>query len=223
MKKLSITLTLVVAMLAGAGAAKAQVYPGAYYGPVIVPYPVTSYHHASTAAEGYLRGGADVIRARAYYNMLTSHAMINVTEAHRRAMENQVRKAETFHRVRQVGLEAQAARRAARRSHTASARQVNVTRPAPQAPSAPEVLELRGGRIVWPTALQGDHYAAFRTAVERAFEPSAGDGGIVKDRALLTHAVRNMAGTLKQHVREVSPMDYVAAKRFLATLATQAG
>jgi hypothetical protein len=50
--------------------------------------PVAGHvHHASTCTESARRGAAAMIQAQGQYNLLTSLAMLNVTEAQRRQFE----------------------------------------------------------------------------------------------------------------------------------------
>ena len=66
------------------------------------PIHVASPHHASTVAESYARGHADVVRARAQYNLLSSQAMLNLAEARRREVENRLMRTEAYFQMREI-------------------------------------------------------------------------------------------------------------------------
>lgn len=74
------------------------------------------------------------------------------------------------------------------------------------------------GKLVWPVALQGEEYAARRAAVEEAFasrtsqDVGAGSAFYVN----VSGQTEEMVSQLKEKIGELRPMEYIAARRFLA-------
>ena len=71
--------------------------PG-YYG---YGYPY-DYARSATSFEGYARGIADVVRSQGLYNLNSSVAAINLSEARRREIENAKRWVETYFEIREI-------------------------------------------------------------------------------------------------------------------------
>lgn len=212
--------SLAVLILTGPALAQGPTGPAGSRCPGRVVYAVGPWHpwagrhwHAATAAESYLRGQADVIRARGYYNLLSSQAAINATEAYRAHLDNQLKRTETYFAMRKVNQEETSARRASRRSRYLEAA-ANRPKPRPT-----EILDAVAGNILWPTALLGEPYAADRTFVERVQAHAKSGGPITQDaRAQLAQTVDRMVATLRTQVRQTPGTDYAAAKRFLQNL-----
>ena len=88
-----ISVLMVVALLVCTGLAVAQDY---YYG----GYPVVN--RASTAGESYARGMADVTRSAGMYNLATSEAAINLTEAQSNYIKNRDQWTNTYCQMREA-------------------------------------------------------------------------------------------------------------------------
>jgi hypothetical protein len=207
------TLSLVSACLTlfAANTATAQVYyPGLVHATRI---HVASPHHASTAAESYARGYADVVRARAQYNLLTSQAMVNLAEARRRETDNRVAQTRAYFEMREINRRSRHGNRAARSPRDSVVSHSRLT----QRPKEVESLKLQDGRIVWPKLLNDDSFQADRATVEQivsgriALDATAGADKV-------TQTSRAMELELRSRIREFSPKDYLAAKHFLTNL-----
>ena len=82
---------------------------------------------------------------------------------------------------------------------------------------SPQDYDSTLGRLHWPSALLADDFAAERDALERMFgSRSPGDSGngsaFYGDVKQLTS---NMQSKLRDHITELDPAQYVAAKKFL--------
>jgi hypothetical protein len=78
------------------------------------------------------------------------------------------------------------------------------------------LLRAAGG-LKWPAALQGDGYREERLALERLFREAARAGGRVAPNILsdARSAYRGMDTRLKADVSELTPSQYIEARRFL--------
>jgi len=211
MKPVLLTLALILA--AGIGLAWAQPYDAA-------PATYGEYHHASTAAEGGLRGMASVARSAGAYNLQTSQAAINMTEAQSNYIKNRDEATNTYFQMREANREYRARERGPRPTMEALVRYAQAGKPKRLSPSE---LDSVAGSVSWPTLLQTDRYAKSRTQLEKLFAKRAEQGVIsYEDQAQIAAATKAMLAELKGQVREVPQMDYIAAKRFIENLAYEA-
>jgi hypothetical protein len=211
MKPLLFCLALILA--AGIGLAWAQPYDAA-------PATYGEYHHASTAGEGALRGMASVARSAGSYNLQTSQAAINMTEAQSNYIKNRDEATNTYFQMREANKEYRARARAPRPTMEALVRYAQAGKP--KRMSASE-LDSVAGSVAWPTLLQVDRYADSRAKLEKLFAKRAEQGVIsYEDQAQIAATTKAMLAELKGQVRDVPQMDYIAAKRFIESIAYEA-
>ena len=202
--------------------------PGTTYGGYPTPYPAVSpyplpyhYRHASTAAEGYLRGLSALTTARAAANVMNAQSRVIDEEAQRRDIENRENWADTYHRMRETNKAAREAARGPRLTQEDANRIAQAGRPEELSPSQ---LNVDSGKVTWPALLQADEFAGFRADMEDAFAQRAVKGGIgAAEQAKVKQAANGLLSELKKHVRDVSPMDYTTARQFIKSLAYEAG
>jgi hypothetical protein len=207
------TATLAIAAVAlFAAAAHAQVYPnpaawngyhrGWGYG----------YHHASTHAEGYLRGKADLHRGIGQREYMESLARINNEEARGRYFDNQLKGTETYFAKRQINREAQAAERGPRPTQQDLERYAKTR--------APERLgeaqyNAGVGRLTWPAALSNEVFQTERSEIDRLVADrmfvATGEGSENHDQ--IRDQVETMRAKLKANITSLSPTEYLAAKK----------
>jgi hypothetical protein len=208
-----VLFTMVLILTAGMGLAWAQVYDAA-------PATYGEYHHASTAAEGALRGMASVARSAGSYNLQTSQAAINMTEAQRNYIQNRDEATNTYFQMRAANKEYRAQERGPRPTAEALVRYAQAGKPERLSPSD---LDTVAGTISWPPLLQADRYAASRSKLDKLFAKRVDQGVIsYEDQREIAEATKAMLAELKGQVREVPQMDYIAAKRFIESLAYEA-
>ncbi len=206
-----------LAMLAASdGTAHAQVTFGVYQ-------PVGS--HASTLAEGYLRGRADLSRSAGLYNFYTSQALINREAARSRYIENRAKERRAHFELRRMARADRAARiasrrrsRASRESHARNSK-VSLTKRL-----SIEQLNPVSGKIAWPLSLNAPRFAQFRNRLEslfanRSVDNSGLDSQNYRDIRMVT---KQMKHRLRLHIREYDPVSYIAAKKFIDSLAYEA-
>lgn len=192
--------------------------PHYYVGPGYYPWRWT--WGGTTAAESYMRGAAYLTHARGQYNLLTSQAAINLEHARSLDLDNFRKNAETYFSVREINKAAREKERGPRPTQEKLARLAKVA--APRRLDATQ-LNARSGQIAWPAALQGEEYAEYRAQIERLLSEQAAGGRIAgAGRQQMGQATDAMLAMLKSEIREISPMEYSGAKRFLESLSLQA-
>jgi hypothetical protein len=192
---------------AGNSASYVGGYPGAY--------------HASTAAEGYANGMSNVVRAQGDYNLATSAAVVNMTQAQRTEIENHKIATQTYFDMRRINKEARDAERPKPPTQEQLIRMAQVGMPKRLTSSD---LDPVSGQIRWPMLLTADDYTTQRPEVEKAFSDRAKQGGMkLDDFTKVQKVTKEMAAVLKTKIRDFPANQYMAAKRFLESLAYEAG
>lgn len=232
MKANSIVICMAAVAIALAGRAPAQSGPGrsahdsesAAYDPakpsrsVVVPYPWRGYGHrgGATPASAALHGMASVISAAGDYNLATSAAAVNMTQAQRNAIQNRQQWTRAYFDLRETNREARAAERGPAPSMEQIARIAHQGVPEPLSPSQ---LDPVTGRIEWPGVLLDEPFEPQRAELERLFAHRVMYGGLSHtDYRRLHGAIGTMLAGLKEQVDEMPPMDYIACKTFLKGL-----
>ena len=185
-----------------------------------VPRPAwgwNSVHHASTAAESFARGHAAAVSAHGYYNLTTAQARVVHAEAAGREIDNREQAIDSYFAIREKNRQERAAERAPRPTTEQLERIAAAARPERLSPSE---VNTTTGAITWPTLLQEDEYGALRAAMENVLAQRAVAGQLHADAVgLAKQATDGMLAQLKTRVREVPQQDYIAARRFLESLA----
>ena len=175
----------------------------------------------STAAGSYLGGLGMAIRAQGQYNLMTSQAAINLQEADRRAMENQINWTNTYFEKRRINQAYRDSQRGPRPSHSDWVRLAQDNAPRRLQSNS---LDSVTGQIIWPAALQAEVFAQDRANLEALFAQRASTDGAVgldtynKIRASVDVALEK----LKARIRDIDTRNYLEARSFLTGLAREA-
>lgn len=198
---------LVLSMLAGAAQAQNV---------ALAPINNWSYYnHASTAAEGYLRGQAAAVQAVGQAQYMQSLAAVNYAEATRQQIENHRLYVKTTLANRE---EVQSFReRYARRPITKEQWQEFAKRALPDRLTSDQYSN---GKLVWPHILRMDEYAPLRKRIDelvasRSVENS-GDGSPMQRE--LASLVDSLEILLRQNIDNLSSSQYGNSKWFLTCL-----
>ncbi|MBN2474577.1 MAG: hypothetical protein JXB62_08210 [Pirellulales bacterium] len=189
-------------------------YVGGYggYGP--------SYH-SSTAAEGAMRGLGNVIRSQGQANLDNSAAAVNYSVARSNEIQNYQEYTSAYFDTRAANRRARAAERGPRASMEDLVRYAQAGKPQPLSPSEVDSVN---GTITWPAFLASGEYTASRARLEAIFAQRAARGGIGADEYMQAKQVTDrMLAQLQEQVRDIPPAQYSASKRFLQSLAYEAG
>jgi hypothetical protein len=188
----------------------------AYYPPGPAP-GWNSARRASTAAEGFARGHAAAVAAHGHYNLMTAQARVVHAEAASREIENREQWIDSYFAMRAKNRQERAAERGPHPTVEQLQRIAATGRPAPLSPSE---VDTATGAIAWPILLQEDDYRTFRSDVEGVFAQRAATGALSPDAVgKAKQATEAMLAELKSRVWDVSQQDYIAARRFIESLA----
>jgi len=211
------TVIAVTLLVAASVQAQGPAYPYRGYG---YSTPVV-YHHSSTWTEGYLRGRADLARGAGHYNYMTSLAAINREQARSAYMDNRVKAVDTYFQLRQINRQARATERGPRPSQEDLIRFAKV-----QAPKrlGTHQHEPALGKVYWPAVFDAEEFATERTEVDQLMAVrTLGNSGLgTENHEQVKRAADRMLAKLKTQIREMSPTEYVAAKKFLTSLRYEA-
>jgi len=143
-----------------------------------------------------------------------------MTEAQRNNIQNRDQWTNTYFEMRDINRKAREAARSPRPSMESLVRYAQAGKPKRMSPSE---LDSVAGTISWPILLQTDQYAAYRSELESLFAKRAYDGVVgTNDYLQIDKTTKAMLAELKKQVREVPQMDYIAARRFVESLAYEA-
>ena len=177
-------------------------------------------YHASTAAEGRLRGMGDVMRSAGQANLDSSAAAINYSVARRNQIENRDAYTNTYFEMRRANKAYRAAEKGAKPTMEQLVRFAQAGKPNRLSPSE---LDTITGDVSWPVLLRSDQFADERTQVESAFARRAANSVVgTDDYSKVREATNTMLADLKKNIRQVPPAEYTVAKRFLESLAYEA-
>jgi hypothetical protein len=188
-----------------------------YYGGADVWGRYGTYHHASTAEEGALRGMADVTRSAGAANLMNSQAAGNWQDAYRKGVENRQYAADTYFEMRAANKAAREAERGPRPTQEDLVRYSQSRMPDRLSPSELDPLT---GQISWPPVLRDDQYARYRDALEALYDQRSSAGGYLNtsQRAEVTQTTAYMKDELKKNINSYSSTEYLQAKNFIKGL-----
>lgn len=177
--------------------------------------------HASTYAEGLLRGRADLVRGIGEYNYNTSLAMINRQHALSLHYDNQIKKVNTYFEKRQLNQQYRAAERGPRKTPEDMARYL----------AKPPVMQLTAQemdrvtkKINWPASLRADQFQSDREAIEALYvaRTPANSGPGSTNEAEIQQLVKQMRQQVRMQARQMGANQSIVAKRFLDGLSLEA-
>jgi len=221
MRTLTTTLSVVIVALA-VQSAGAQPTGSTRYHLGLLPRHHWYYHpyHASTAWESWQRGNAAVIHSQGYYNYMTAAARGLHADAYRKEIYNREQAIQSYFTMREANRQFRAAERGPRPDGQTAARLAKQA--APKRPAADQ-LSVTTGKVSWPVLLKAEKYSDLRSEVQAIFSKRAESGSIdAEEYGQVKQATRAMLAELKKDVRQVDPMDYTTARRFLESLTYEA-
>ena len=162
-----------------------------------------------------LQGASQVIGAVGQYNLATSAAAINVTQAYSNALRNQIQAAHTMWEVADFNAMERGRHRPratpeelARRARAAS----------PRALSANQ-MDRVSGELYWLVALLDDRLLPQRIAVDECAARWARYGGLdYDDQVLVRENIDTIYRALKSRIKSIPPQEYVESRSFLQSL-----
>ena len=163
-----------------------------------------------------MNGMASVISAKGDYNLSTSAAAVNMTQAQKNEIENRQQYTNTYFEMRETNRKARAAEAG---PNPTMEQLVKLAKEGVPKPLSPSQMDPVNGRIDWPTALQEASFASQRSEVEQLFAMRAKYGGLgYADQSKVRQIIDAMFSELKAQIRQIPPPDYVACRDFLQSL-----
>jgi hypothetical protein len=222
--------TLAIALLS-ATAAVAQSpdsythQPERFFQPVS-PIPVEQgffQDHASTAAEGYLRGKAAVIQARGNFRLSEAQAQILRQQARSLDRENDLQQTAALLTQKKMWEDARLQARKDRAAQLATGKQIADQRETTVYRDAYRLskfdLDRVTGAICWPTLLCDEKYAALRLELDQlSHQHYAYNSPAMNSAGEITRAVDKLSTTLRSELSTLPRSEYSAAQKFLTGL-----
>jgi hypothetical protein len=171
---------------------------------------------ASTAAGSALGGMSQVISAAGQYNLSTSAAAVNMTQAEHNQIQNDMLATDTYFQMRATN---RAARETEREPKPTMEQLVRISREGVPKPLNTSQVDPVTGRVAWPGTLQDASFDAQRAEVDQLFAQWATHGGLpYSEQSKVRQAVDTMLAGLKAQIRQIPPQTYVACRGFLQSL-----
>ena len=225
MKRVWIFLTLIACPLMTVGQNSESTTSGRQPYQPAVPPPSTSvyngggygYSGGQTAQGGAaLQGMSQVISTAGEYNLATSAAAINMTEAQSNAMRNDVQHVQTFWEMRNIRPRRTRKERSPKPTPEELARRAR--RRAPRALNTNQIDPVTG-EVRWPTALQEASFEDQRGTVQEYAAKWVKYGALdYNDQKQVRENIDSMFDSLKSQIQAIPPQDYVASRSFLQSL-----
>jgi hypothetical protein len=221
----AVAFVVVVGALAQAQTAQTVYAPGGGNYPPYAPPNYSSYPYggsfASSSVEGIGRGIGEVIRAQGEYNLSTSAAAVNFSEARRREIENDKLWVQTYFDTREINRQARDAEIKRERGNPEDwIRYAQAGRPKLLSNSE---LDAVTGKIRWPLLLTGTEYSTQRAELEKVFANRAYHGMVSLDGLYEVNDLTDgMLSGLRSQIHDVPSDQYLEARRFLENLAYEA-
>jgi hypothetical protein len=164
---------------------------------------------------------ADVVRSQGQANLDNSAAAINYSVARSQEMDNYKTYVNTYFQTREANRAYRAAERGPPPTMEQLVRYAQEGKPKPLSPSELDVIT---GDIAWPAALREDAYTKDRETVEAAFAGRSAGGAMgLSDLMTVRKTTDLMLAQLKGNIRDLPPDAYLQARKFLESLAYEAG
>jgi hypothetical protein len=171
---------------------------------------------ASTAAGSAMNGMANVISAKGNYNLSTSAAAINMTQAQRNEIQNAQLYTDTYFQMRATN---KAARQAEAGPPPTMEQLSRIAREGAPRPVTAKEMDPQSGKIYWPSALQKKSFADDREALEKILAKQAKYGGLsFSDQMEARKSIETMFGELKANIATIPPQEYTTSKSFLNSM-----
>lgn len=135
-----------------------------------------NYYHSSTAAEGYQRGAADVIRSQGLKNLRDSQAAINLQDAYSARIDNSIKSVNAYWERKDIYNQ----RQAEKNYEIGAQRNAWLARHRLESLTAAE-FDRTTGAINWPQVLKQPEYDQYRNPLNELFKKRATSGALSGD------------------------------------------
>lgn len=182
------------------------------------------YHHASTAAQGWLDGVANLVRAQGQRAESFTRAYTRMQEGHRRRILNDSFFIEQWFERRKMNREYRAAERPALPTPEQIKRWSKVGLPEPLSETQ---FNYQTGKINWPEVLMWDAFKIQREALDRLFELRCRSNNLQTgvgstNYRWIKRIGENMIDVLNDHIKLMDAEEYIMTKNFMDSLLHEA-
>jgi len=203
----------------GSGSSGSPPYQPAVPPPSTTVYGGGGYGYGGggqTAQGAALQGMSQVISAAGQYNLATSAAAINMTQAESNQLRNNVQGVQTFWQMRDTGRAEREKERGPMPTPEELARRARAAAPRGLTPSQIDPVT---GVLYWPAALQDASFESQRSAVDEYTSKWVKYGGLnYADQTQVRENIDAMFDSLKSQISSIPPQDYLACRMFLQSL-----
>jgi hypothetical protein len=169
-----------------------------------------------TVAGSAMNGMANVVSAKGNYNLSTSAAAVNMTQAQKNEIENQQLKTDTYFQMRATNS---AARKAEAGPPPSMEQIARTAREGAPRPVTKQEVNPMSGQINWPSALTQDVFAPQRDELEQIVTKQVKYGGIsFSDQLQARKTIETMFDQLKTQIAVIPPQDYTTSRSFLNSM-----
>ena len=216
-------ITALACVLAFASALFAQSNSSSSYYPAVPSAPSYSgvglyggYAGGATVEGSMMQGMASVISAKGNYNLATSAAAVNATQAIKQDIQNRQAATNAYFSMQETNRAARAAKRSPRLDEEQLVRLA--AQAAPKSIDASEFDSI-SGQVTWPELLRGDAFKQQRAVVDQLLVKQAQYGKLgLADHEQVGQAIESMTDRLRDMINTVSTQEYIATKNFLKSL-----
>ena len=174
-------------------------------------------YHASTAAEGAMRGASDVVRAAGEANLMNSEAAINLEEARAKNIDNRLKGTKTYFEMKRYNKEYRDATKAPRPT---SEQLFRLAKTATPKSLSPEELDPVTGKVNWPEILMAADFTEYRETLDALYADRAQAAGKINldQFNAIQQNVDDLQLELKRRVSDMPPQVFSQANAFLTRL-----
>ncbi len=178
-------------------------------------------YHSSTAAEGYQRGFADVVRSAGAANLMNSAAAKNVEEARSQYIDNRLKATKTYFEMKRYNKDY---KDATSKPRPTSEQLFRLAKDATPKRLSPAELDPVSGKITWPQVLQTASFATYRESLDALFADRANAAGRVDFEQLqaIRKSIRDLQAELRGQIRDIPPQVFSSTNSFLRQLEYEA-
>lgn len=169
-----------------------------------------------TAASNNMNGMANMISAKGSYNLQTSQAAINMTQAQSQEIQNHQQYTDTYFNMRATN---RAATEAERGPHPTTEQLARIAADGVPKTISPGEMDPVSGQLAWPDLLQDDQFSDQRAEVEKLVAKQSSQGRLgFTDQKAARETIDDMFHELKAEITQVPSQQYVGARSFLQSL-----
>jgi hypothetical protein len=168
---------------------------------------------ASTVAGSAMNGMASVISAAGDYNLATSAAAVNLTQAQRNDIQNRQDWTNAYFAMQATN---KAARDAARGKPLTMEQLASIAKSGTPKPLGKSQLNPVSGKLAWPGPLQDDAFASGRAEIDQLMERQTNYGALnFAEQTKVKQIVNTMFKDLKSQIAQIPSGEYLEARSFL--------